>query len=56
MVITGGSDESRKGVKTVAQYKLGTRFGVVQYLMELKTGRLTHACSKFVNEGGVTVN
>ena len=59
LVITGGNDKSTEGVKTVAQYSLGTRYisnETMKYLMELKTGRQLHACSKFVNERGVMVN
>ena len=58
LVITGGIDGSTKGVKTVAEYSLGTRFisnETMKYLMDLKTGRERHACSQFVNEGGVMV-
>ena len=48
-VVTGGKLSRTK----VLEY---TETGAVTYMPPLKTGRYSHACSKFVNDDGVTVS
>ena len=51
-VVTGG--QGHWGAeKRVAEF---TEAGAVKYLKNLKTGRSSHACSKFVNDDGDTVS
>jgi len=52
-VVTGGMNYSSfySGVSTVAEFSLS---GFVRFLPEMKSGRRSHACSKFVTDSGHT--
>ena len=50
-VVTGGQHTHSR--TKVAEY---TETGAVTYMPDLKNGRWFHACSKFVNDDGVTVS
>ena len=54
-VVTGGMNYSSfySGVSTVAEFSLS---GFVRFLPEMKSGRRSHACSKFVTDSGHTVS
>ena len=53
-VVSGGMNRFvyRGALQTVVQYSIQ---GKVTYLANMNTGRIDHACSKFVNDDGETV-